>query len=85
MAELYYSAKFVLDEWNARGLVGKVPNTSTPIMDGADRDGRPPIVGSDIHNIMNRASEIVNSFESLNNSKLNTIVRVKVNGNRRIG
>lgn len=79
LAQAYNLANQVIDEWTAHGGVALIPNTSDPVIDGSATDGRPPIVGSDASNIINRLTEIVADFEDSGGAKLNTILAVSVN------
>ena len=58
MVELDARISGLQAQWASVGeLVDNIPNDSTTIDDGADTDGRPVIVGSDVHNMLNRAAE----------------------------
>lgn len=79
LAQAYNFANQVVDEWTAHGGTDLVPNTSDPVVDGSATDGRPPIVGSDVSNIVNRLSELAADYEAASSAKLNTILAVAVN------
>ena len=79
LAQLYYLAKSVRDQWFARGMAARFPNTSDVVEDGSANDGRPRITGADVNNLITRLDEIVTSFEAGSNAKLNTILKVAVN------
>lgn len=76
MAVLYNKCKEVVAEWNATGMSAKLTNDSEPVVDGADSDGRHPIVGSDANNIINRCTEFITDYEATSNAKLNTVLKV---------
>ena len=58
----------------------KFPNDASPVMDGAQTDGRPVITGAMVNNIVNRAQEIITDYEATSSAKLNTVAQVQVNG-----
>jgi len=74
MTRLYYSAKAIVDEWNARGGSAMIPNMQDAIADGASKDGRPVITGAHATNVITRLIEYVNDMEANNNAKLNTLI-----------
>jgi hypothetical protein len=76
MAQLYGRAVDALAEWTARGGASMIPNDASKIIDWSANDSRPEIVGSDVHNIVNRLSEIKTDFEASGSAKLNTILAV---------
>ena len=78
-AKDYFLAKRLVTAWNARGGAVAIPNVIAPVLDGAPDDGRAPIKGTDVNNIINRASEAVADYEATANAKLNTILAVAVN------
>ena len=78
MAQLYYDAKGVVDEWNANSLSAVIPNTSDVIVDGSATDGRPIITGAKATNIVTRAQEVIADYEASSNAKLNTVLQVAV-------
>jgi hypothetical protein len=77
----YYAAKHILTVWFATNLGADVPNlVGDIVVDGAAADGREPISGFDVWNLVNRAQELVTDYEAGSNAKLNTIIKVQVNG-----
>ena len=86
LSQAYFTAKSLLADWDGLSMSSLICNDSSPIKDAANptakvaADGRPPIVGSDVHNLVNRASEIVADFEANSNAKLNAVLAVRVNG-----
>ena len=80
MAQLYYAAKAVVDEWNSNSLSGVIPNTTDVVVDGAATDGRFIITGAKATSIITRAQEVVADYEAGSNAKLNTVLQVAVNG-----
>lgn len=87
LAQLYYLAKIVKQEWDANSISSLITNTSDIIRDGASPsddigtggDGRHVISGIDATAIITRCNEIITDFEATSNAKLNTILAVAVN------
>lgn len=78
-ARAYYAAQALVNEWNARNLSVKIPNTVDAVVDGSSTDGRPPLTGMRVTNIITRAIELVTDYEAGGNAKLNTILAAAVN------
>jgi hypothetical protein len=83
LAQLYYAAKAVRDEWYANNM-GTLFSLADDLRDAANPlegtgDGRHPVTGNDVTNVIVRCEEIVLSFESSSNAKLNTILAVATN------
>ena len=79
MATSYWTAKKILTEWNSLNMGALIPNDGTAIADGAATDGRSPITGQMVTNIIVRATEIITDYEAAGNAKLNTVAQVAVN------
>jgi len=81
LAQHYYTAKAITQEWNARSLSVKIPNTADVIVDGSGstEDGRPGITAAQATAIITRAQEIVTDYEATSNAKLNTVLAAAVN------
>lgn len=86
LVQAFSFAERVLNEWNARDGVSRIPNDAGETVqdsaygtDGADGDGRPIIDGAQVNNVMNRISELVNDYKANSSAKLNTILQVAVN------
>jgi hypothetical protein len=87
LAQLYNDAKDVLLKFSANGqnIQALIPNDSTVVNDGSELtatprpDGRPPITGAHVWNIVTRLNEFVIDYEAGSNAKLNTVVAVAVN------
>ena len=79
MASNYWTAKKIVTEWNSLNLGALIPNDGTAIADGAATDGRSPITGAMINNIINRANEVIADYEAASAAKLSTITQVSVN------
>lgn len=79
LAQAFNYAAAIIDEWNALGGSGLVPNTTDAVIDGAAQDGRPEITGAMANNIINRLSELQTDYEASSNAKLNTVLQVAVN------
>jgi hypothetical protein len=83
LAQLYYTAKSVSQEWTANGLGDIIAyNNGDLVVDGSASDGRHPISGIDVNNVITRLTEIVADMEANSGAKLNTVLAVAVNGVR---
>lgn len=82
LAQAYYQVKQVQDEWFATGMSSLIPNTADLIVDGSATDGRHPVTGADVTNIITRCGELVTDYEDASSAKLNTILNVAVNPQR---
>src|SRR5688572_14166812 len=79
LAQLYYWAKLVVQEWNATGMATLIPNQTTETMvDGAATDGRHVITGAKATSIITRLQEFITDYEQTSNAKLNTVLAVSV-------
>lgn len=77
LAQLYYTAKSVSQEWTANNLGAIIAYDNMDlVVDGSAQDGRHPISGSDVNGLMNRLNEIVADMEASNSAKLNTVLAV---------
>ena len=54
------------------------------VADGSETDGRPIITGNDVMGLITRADELNADYSANNNAKLNTLLRVAVNGQARL-
>jgi len=86
LAQVYYSSKNLVNQWNAQSMSAKITNSSDEDIgdaaygtDGTDGDGRPPVTGEDAYAQYTRAVEFVTDMEANNNAKLNTILAYAVN------
>ena len=79
LAQSYYFAKEVMNEWYANNMGELIPVDGGNIEDGAATDGRHVITGNDATNVINRCSELVTDMEAGSNAKLNTVLGVAVN------
>lgn len=79
MAQSYFSAKVIVDQWNADSLSSIILNTTDLIVDGSATDGRNPATGAEVTNIITRAQEIITDYEANGNAKLNTVLAMAVN------
>lgn len=71
-AEFWYRySKRITQEWFAGNMSADIPNNSTLIED----DGKKPLTGADITNIITRATEFVTDYEAGSNAKLNTVLK----------
>ncbi len=86
MVQDYYKFKVALALWSANGqnITALVPNDSSPVADGSELtnarpDGRSPITGAHVNNVIARMNEHVVDMEASGNAKLNTLLAVCVN------
>lgn len=79
MAQNYYTAKAIVNFWNANTVSAIIPNDSVTISDGAATDGRQIVTDAAITAIVTRAQEIITDYEATSNAKLNTVLAVAVN------
>jgi hypothetical protein len=82
---LYETYRRVKAEWDTFGGVALIPNDASPIIDGATvltgtADGRKPITGAMVTNIITRGFEYATDMEASASAKLATIRQVSVNG-----
>jgi len=77
LAQLYYRAQRVVDQWHALGMSSLIPNSADDtVIDGAATDGRPIIAGADATNMITRLQEVVTDYEANSSAKLNTVLAV---------
>jgi hypothetical protein len=89
LAQAYYFAKIVKQEWDANSMSSLITNTSDVIRDGASPsddngtggDGRHVVTGAEATAIVTRCNDFITDYEATNNAKLNTILAVAVNPN----
>jgi hypothetical protein len=79
LGQAYETLRRLKMEWDATLMANLIPNDTTVIADGADTDGRKPITGQMVYNILNRGFEYMTDQEANFNAKLNTIKQVTVN------
>ena len=79
LAQLYYTAKSVSQEWAANDLGSVIAyNNADLVVDGSATDGRHPISGIDVNNLVTRLTELVADMEANSSAKLNTVLAVTV-------
>lgn len=83
LAVAYNSAKAITAEWFANNMGALLPVSSDVVLDGSATDGRHVITGNDATGIINRALELIADMEANNSAKLNTVLKVAVNGQSR--
>jgi high-affinity K+ transport system ATPase subunit B len=79
LAQAYYFAKQVQDEWYANNMGAIIPVDGGEVIDGAATDGRHVITGNDATNVIIRCGDLVTDMEANNSAKLNTVLAVAVN------
>lgn len=78
--EYYYKAVAALNEWNANSLGTLITDTADTIIDGSATDGRTPITGAHVNNLVDHVQAMVTDLEANSNLKLNHLLRIEVNG-----
>jgi mevalonate kinase len=77
LAQMYYSGKAIIDEYEARGGTEFIPNDpDEEVMDGAQTDSRPVITGQNVTRIGQIMTEIIDAFEANDEEKLGWIFAV---------
>jgi hypothetical protein len=83
LAQTYFLAKAVTAEWFANNLSTAIAyDNGDLVVDGSAIDGRHPISGIDVNNLITRLMELTADYEASSNAKLNTILAVAVNPER---
>jgi hypothetical protein len=79
LAKLYYLAKAIRNEWDATGMSALIAyNNGDLVVDGAASDGRPPVTGISVNNLVTRLTEFTADMEANSSAKLNTVLAVAV-------
>lgn len=80
LAQMYYMAKAITQEWTANPQLATAIAYDNPgvIVDGSATDGRNPVTGIEANNIITRLGEFVSDMEANGNAKLNTVLGVAV-------
>lgn len=87
LAEAHTQAKLVCFLWEAKGYNALVPNDASTIDDGSmtggafpgSPDGRTPIVGSDVNNLIAIAAAFYQNNEANSNANIMQIGKIAVN------
>lgn len=79
LAQLYYLAVLFSDEFKALGLDTIFLKNPDSVSDGSATDGRPPITGTDVNNIITLAIAFKDLMEANSKEPLNQVLRVGVN------
>lgn len=77
-AQLYWTAKILLTEWNSAGLGALIPNNAEVVSDGSATDGRSPITGAMVNGFRNNLQLLVNDLEANAGVKLNGLAQIAV-------
>ena len=77
----YQFAKQVSAEWTANSDLATNIAYDNPdvVVDGSATDGRHPISGIEVNNLMTRLNELIADYEANSSAKLNTILAVATN------
>jgi hypothetical protein len=76
LAKAYFYAIQTVDEWYANNMGELLPVAEDIVVDGSESDGRHPISGNDVNNLVTRLSELIQDLEENSKAKLNTILKV---------
>lgn len=83
LSQTYFTAKSIVEFWNANSMSALIPNTTQIIDDGAVIDGRQIITGIAATAIITECMNLITSFEANTNAILNQVKEVAVNGGAR--
>lgn len=77
----YKFAKEVSSEWTANPDLATNIAYDNPdlVVDGSATDGRHPVSGIDVNNLVTRLNELIADYEASSSAKLNTILAVATN------
>lgn len=78
-AQLYWWSKAMIQEWYANDLGGLIPPTDDVIDDGSAADGRHPITGNDVNNLITLLQGYVTQMEANGNAQLNVVLGISPN------
>lgn len=79
LAQVYYSAKAVVDEWNAQNMGAIITIDGGNIIDGSLTDGRPIITGNDVQLLIINLNGLISEYEASDKSKLNSVLKIAPN------
>lgn len=79
LAQAYYFARLVRNEWYANNMGAILPVGGGTIEDGSEGDGRHTLVADDAILLINRLEDLINDYEASGNAKLNTVLKPAVN------
>lgn len=90
LAQAHMQSKLVAFLWEAKGYFANVPNDATPVDDGSlpggtvagSPDGRTPITGADVNNLIAIATAFYQGNEANSNQTILQIGKVAVNPSR---
>lgn len=75
----YKQAVGITQAFALKGLDQLIPNDDSVIVDGSETDGRTPITGHDVHEIVALATDLIAMGQG-GNTKLPSVIKVSVNG-----
>jgi hypothetical protein len=78
IARVAVQVSAIVQEWQAKGLVDQIPDDATVIDDGAATDGRTPITGHDVRQMIALAEDLV-AMATGQNTRMPTVIKVAVN------
>lgn len=80
----YRTASVVVADWFAQNVPAVLPSDGGQVYDGAEADGRPILQSPDVYNVITRAQELLADYDAAGGAKLNTVLKVAVNGQSRV-
>jgi len=82
IAQAYYFAVAVKDEWYANNMGALFPEGGNNVIDGSLTDGRHVITRDAVVLLINRCEDLINDLEANTNAKLNTLLTVATHPTR---
>jgi hypothetical protein len=79
----YLSCRSVVTIWDTRNLIAMVPDTDDVIVDGSAEDGRPPMTGKQLRDLIATARSFCSRMEFNSNEELTRFMAVAVNPENR--
>lgn len=79
----YYTAKKMVDYFDANDLGAAFKETDGKILDGSEQDGRPVMTAEKAFRVMDNARALIADLEADDKAKLKQLLGVSVNGGAR--
>src|SRR5579863_6925734 len=82
LAQLYYSCKELVNNWNIQSVAVVIPpGDQTIIADGAQTDGRAQVTNDNIYGVILQAQAFITSMEANSSANLTAVLKAAVNVN----
>jgi hypothetical protein len=78
LARMAFALQIFLAEYQAKGLEAQFPDDATVVEDGSGADGRTPITGHDVREMVRVAQDLA-TMATGDTSRMPTIMKVAVN------